>query len=266
MTHPARIQDLATRDLIERIGNELPADIRGEYYREMLYCRSLPEDDEMLRVLRALQYLHLLMVRVPEGVITEREKLEQLFGDAKQTLKDARESDEAYHRNLDQRLTRLPETVANGIKPEMIAAKINESLHQQFAASTIPQTARSLGAIANQIKNASTEFSATASAIGESYKGAAAEAREAVQNIDTTVSDAASSARRAIEALSVNFQRAFWWSICGLTAGALLAGILIGALFVSWISPPQERVIQRVIEVPVSQPANHAKQTKSKKP
>jgi hypothetical protein len=97
MTHPAKIQDLATRDLIERIGKELPADIRVEYYREMLYCRSLPEDDEMLRV---LQYLHLLMVRVPEGVITEREKLEQLFGEAKQALKDARESDEAYHRRL----------------------------------------------------------------------------------------------------------------------------------------------------------------------
>jgi uncharacterized phage infection (PIP) family protein YhgE len=148
----------------------------------------------------------------------------------------------------------------------MIAAKINESLHQQFVASTIPQTAQSLGAIASQIKDATTEFSAAASAIGKSYEGAAAEARKAVQNINTMVSDAASSARRAIELLSVNFHRALWWSICGLTAGALLVGILIGALFMRWINPPYERVIERVIPVPVSQPADHAKQTKSKKP
>ena len=45
----------------------------------MRHCQSLPENDEMLRILRAMQFLTLLMVQVPGEVAAEREKLEQLF-------------------------------------------------------------------------------------------------------------------------------------------------------------------------------------------
>ena len=169
MTHPARDPRSRHAGLDREDRQGITCRYPGRILPGDAALPIAPRNDEMLRLPRALQYLHLLMVRVPEGVFTEREKLERLFGEAKQALKDARESDEAYHRKLEQRLTRLPEAVANGIKPEMIAAKINESLHQQFVASTIPQTARSLCALADQIKDASTEFSAAANAIGESY-------------------------------------------------------------------------------------------------
>jgi len=33
---------------------------RADYYRELTHCRSLPENDEMLRILRAMQFLALL--------------------------------------------------------------------------------------------------------------------------------------------------------------------------------------------------------------
>ena len=41
-------------------------DVRAAYYRELNHCRSLPENDEMLRILRAMQFLTLLMRQVPE--------------------------------------------------------------------------------------------------------------------------------------------------------------------------------------------------------
>ena len=55
-------------DLVDRIAQDLPADVRAAYYRELNHCRSLPESDEMLRILRAMQFLTLLMRQVPDEV------------------------------------------------------------------------------------------------------------------------------------------------------------------------------------------------------
>ena len=67
------------RDLIDLIGDCLTEDEKAAYFREMMYCRSLPENDEMLRILRAMQFLTLLMEQVPGRVVIESERLEQLF-------------------------------------------------------------------------------------------------------------------------------------------------------------------------------------------
>ena len=66
-------------DLVDRIAQDLPADVRAAYYRELNHCRSLPESDEMLRILRAMQFLTLLMRQVPDEVTAERMRLEALF-------------------------------------------------------------------------------------------------------------------------------------------------------------------------------------------
>jgi hypothetical protein len=47
------------KDLIDRVADSLPVEVRADYYREMRHCRSLPENDEMLRILRAMQFLTL---------------------------------------------------------------------------------------------------------------------------------------------------------------------------------------------------------------
>jgi len=46
VAQPAETPD---RDLTDRIAEALPLDIRADYYRELRHCRSLPENDEMLR-------------------------------------------------------------------------------------------------------------------------------------------------------------------------------------------------------------------------
>ena len=170
----------STGYLIDCIAKALPADIRENYYREMMYCRSLQENDEILRILRVMQFLTLLMEQVPARVITERQKLEEIFSQAAQSLKVALRSSESFQKQLDERLIQLPKTIATGIQPETIAANINKSLHQQFVASTIPQTAEVLTVIAEQLKEVSTEFGTTASTLGNAYRGAAEEAREAI--------------------------------------------------------------------------------------
>ena len=49
----AQSGDFPEADLIDRIANALPAEVRADYYRELRHCRSLPENDEMLLILRA---------------------------------------------------------------------------------------------------------------------------------------------------------------------------------------------------------------------
>ena len=57
MNSPVQAIAVPEKDLIDRIAESLPADVRADYYREMRHCRSLPENDEMLRILRAMQFL-----------------------------------------------------------------------------------------------------------------------------------------------------------------------------------------------------------------
>src|SRR5439155_25692190 len=144
--------NLPEPDLIDRIANALPAEVRAEYYRELRHCRSLPENDEMLLVLRAMQFLTLLMVQAPGRVAVERERLEQLFTAALRSLEQLLKSSEAYKRQLDERLSRLPVEIAAGISPQAIAGNINESLRQRFVQSTIPETALALAQVAEQMK------------------------------------------------------------------------------------------------------------------
>ena len=83
-------------DLIDRIANALPVEVRADYYREMRHCRSLPENDEMLRILRAMGFLVLLMVQAPERMATERLRLEEAMAEALRTLQQTCESDDAH--------------------------------------------------------------------------------------------------------------------------------------------------------------------------
>jgi methyl-accepting chemotaxis protein len=238
-------------DLIDRIADALPENVRSDYYREMRHCRSLPKNDEMLRILRAMQFLTLLMERVPGKVVIERERLERLFTAALRTLEQTLKSSEAHQQQLSARLIALPAKIAEGIKPESIADKINESLHQQFIQSTIPETATALAVIAERLKMTSSEFSTAASALGRSYTGAAEEARQAIDNMKDTVSGAARAARSAAEGLSVKFHRAFHRTLYGLTGLALVIGLLLGVLITRWFDTPASQAEH--ISVPVIQ-------------
>jgi methyl-accepting chemotaxis protein len=195
---------LPTKVLIERIAEIIPKDISADYYREMLYCCSLPENDEILRILRVMQVLTLLMDRIPSRVMDEREALERLFRETASGLKAVLSSE--------------------GINPEDIARTINESLHQRFVASTIPQTAKALAVISEQMKKVSSEFSSTASDIGSSYQGAAEQARQAIDNIRTSVTHASNAAKKATEELSVKFKDAYWVTVTVLALAVLLTG------------------------------------------
>jgi hypothetical protein len=220
----------AEPDLIDRIADGLPAEIRADFYREMRHCRSLPENDEMLRILRIMQFLTLLMEQVPARIGVERERFEPLIAMAAESAQKTLESTEAYRNDIDQRLTVLPDKIAQGIRPETIAGKINESLRQQFVQSTIPQTAEALAVISTELRKSASEFSATAASLGNSYRGAAHEAEQAIN----AIRESTNRAREAASKLLTTYQGEYRWSVLLLTGCSLVVGTLLGTILDHW--------------------------------
>jgi hypothetical protein len=96
------------KDLVDQIADALPAEAQAAYYREMRHLRSLPENDEMLRILRAMMFLTLLTEQVPSRVLTEREHLEHICRDFLTTAQGLEKSGSEYYQELDKRLKQLP--------------------------------------------------------------------------------------------------------------------------------------------------------------
>jgi hypothetical protein len=232
----------AEPDLIDRIANALPDEVRAEYYRELRHCRSLPESDEMLRLLRAMQFLVLLIEQAPSRVAEERERLDKLLATAIDNVGKIAAASETYHLALQRKLKALPADIADGISPVAVAGKINEILRQEFMRSTIPKTADSLGVISERMKNVCSEFTTTADTLGHEYRGAAQEAREAVASMKSEISQATAAAARFTSEVAQTFSRAYRWLLVILAGGSLVMGLAIGMMFERWLLSPRETV------------------------
>ena len=188
MNSPVQAIAVPEKDLIDRIADSLPADVRADYYREMRHCRSLSENDEMLRILRAMQFLTLLIHQAPARLATEREQLDLKLDGCVSSLM-----------TIEKRLDALPEGVSSKIGPDKVAARINESLRQQFFETTIPQSGEALAFAAAQLKRSVAEFVTTMREINNKYDGAATEARAAIDGIQSSIAFATRTSKEATE-------------------------------------------------------------------
>ena len=220
-------------DLIDRIANALPSDdVRTAYYREMRHLRSLPENDELLRILRAMMFLTVLTEQVPVRVLTERVKLETACRDAITTANNLEKVGSEYYKQLNQKLTQLPTDIAAGISPEAIVKNINADLKRQFDISTIPIVAKKLYENAGIIQTAAEEYTKATSDLCGSWRSASDEAHEAINKIETAVLKAAEASKKAAINFSNTFNKAYYLSLSVFCALSLVVGIIIGG----WIS------------------------------
>jgi hypothetical protein len=72
---------------MDRIAQDLTVEVRAAYYRELKHCRSLPENDEMLRIVRAMQFmaserLHPEQKKAVEFVLHSRNRAVAISGSA----------------------------------------------------------------------------------------------------------------------------------------------------------------------------------------
>jgi hypothetical protein len=222
-------------DLIDRIAAALPEGVRAEYYRELRHCRTLPESDEMLRLLRAMQFLVLLIQQAPARVAQEREHIDKLLASAIVNFRKVSEASEAWHAVLDQRLTALPAQVAHGIRPEVVAGQINENLRQEFIRSTIPKTADALGVVSERMKKVCSEFIVTADQLGNTYRGAAEDARQAIASLSAEVNQASRAASSFTAQVSDTFSKSWRTMLAMIAVGALALGVGLGMTLEHWL-------------------------------
>jgi hypothetical protein len=244
-------------ELIDRIGKELPDKVKALYFREMLYLKDLPKNDEMLRILRILQILTLLSVEVPGKLAFERGKLETFFLYTSSKIQEQQNSNQTYLDKLNKHLAGIPKKIVEDISPAAIVAMINESLKQEFIYSTIPETGKALRLVSQEMRSALSEFNQTAHNLTSSYNGVTVDANKAIEKISGAISNATTAARNATKELSNAFQQHFRWALYALSSLALLIGICIGMFFDHWIEDPPIRklyIYQKDSPAPPSAP------------
>jgi ElaB/YqjD/DUF883 family membrane-anchored ribosome-binding protein len=216
----------------------------------MAHLRRLPADDEMLRIARAMGFLALVTRQTPAQIATEREKLATILGDSVKAIQFARQDAIALHQQLEERLAQLPAEISEGISPAAIAAKLSESLRQQFMASGIPETAQALAVVSKQTKQVAGEFDRSSKQLTDSYRGAASDARRALDEIRGSIEYATATAKRAANDLTHTFLREYKWSVLVLCSVALAVGFALGTLYYRWINSAAPEPTPNTVVVP----------------
>jgi hypothetical protein len=223
-------QQLTPPDLIDRIARALPEELRADYYRELSHCRALPESDEMLRILRAMQFLTVLIEQAPGQVAIEREQLAEVLERAIEAIQTTHQASTRYQKQLEARLAKLPEEVAKGINAEAIAARLSESLRQQFQETGLPAIAEAMSVQATTLRNTTKTLSVVVSEFAHPQNGAAPRVNEALSRMKANVENAANHVRVQMNGLG----KELWKSIAILCSGLLVLGFLAGMLYQQW--------------------------------
>jgi hypothetical protein len=217
---PTGCVEAVEHDLIDRIAEALPVEVRAEYYRELRHCRSLPDNDEMLRILRVMQFLTLLIHEAPARMTAERAELDRSLNSCGAALNA-----------IERRLEALPQGVASSIGPERVVAGINESLRQRFVETTIPQTGEALAVAAAEIKRSVAQFVVAAREIAGKQRSVATEASDAVRSIESAIDAATRKSREATSDLTRALLYVNWTSLVAGGAGLFLLGLIVGGLY-----------------------------------
>jgi ElaB/YqjD/DUF883 family membrane-anchored ribosome-binding protein len=265
----------AESDFIDDIARLLPAEQRPLWYRDMAHLRRLPDDDEMLRIARAMGFLALVTRQTPAQIAIEREQLATILGDSIKAIQSARRDAVALRQQLEERLARLPAEIAEGISPAAIAAKLSESLRQQFVASGIPETAQALAVVSKQTKQVAGEFDRSSKQLTDSYRGAASDVRRALDQMSSSIEYATAAAKQAAHDLTHTFLREYKWSVLALCSVALALGFALGTLYYRWINrtPAAPEPTSNTVVVPSKTPdaapnstATHSTRKTQRKP
>jgi len=227
---PLNGQPLTEPDLVDRIAKALPEELRADYYREMSHCRTLPESDEMLRILRAMQFLTVLIEQAPRKVAIEREQIADVLARAIEAIRITHQSTTTYHKQLEARLAKLPLEIAKGIDAEAIAAKLSESLRQEFQQTGLPAVADAMNTQATTLRNTTKALAMVVNEFAHPQTGAGPRVSEALSRMKANLDNAADHVRVQMSSLG----KELWRSIAVMCGGTLVIGFLLGLLYHQW--------------------------------
>lgn len=185
----------APENLFDAIAKLLKPEQREYFYQRMMYFRHLRPEDEILRIAEAMGFLALVIRETPQEMANEREQFAEVLARSMESMQVAHRANMKYHQQLEERLTQLPTEIAKGISAETIAAKLGESLRQQFQETGLPAVANAIGAQATTLRHTSKELSAVLGEFSHPRTGAAPRMKEALSSMKDDLKNAADHVR-----------------------------------------------------------------------
>ncbi len=132
-----------TDSLVQR----LTADKDREEFAELLHWfRSMPPGDEFAKITKLLGFLTLIGNKLPEALADEARALRLLS-----------ERIDKANAAMDERIGRLPNEIAAGVDPIVIAKAMSESFRQQLSATALHDTASLMKAAVITLKGLNAE-------------------------------------------------------------------------------------------------------------
>jgi hypothetical protein len=150
---------------------------------------------------------------------------------------------------IEARLTTLPEEILRGIEPWIIARQINEALGKCIAETGLPETAKQLSLLSQQVSEVTGAFHKSTRDLIDTQDKVADHARHAIDRMQSGIEKASGTAERAVEKLNQTFIFQYRWSVFALTSSALVVGFLLGMLSFVWMSTPAQAA-QRQVTAP----------------
>ena len=240
-------------DFIDEIAELLPPEQRALWYRDMAHLRRLPADDELLRIARAMGFLALITRQAPVEIASERQKLAAAVKEAVSAIEALRHVTATFHQEIENRLAKLPNEIAEGVNPTSIATNLAESLRQQFMQSGLPETSKALALISQQSRQAATEFGYSSRQIVENCRHTTKEFCDDFRGMQTMIRITTKEATEAAQALRRTFLREYKWSVLTLCTAALMLGFSFGVVWQHWRAAPEQP--SAITNIPVASPA-----------
>jgi hypothetical protein len=221
---PAEIQDPSLFDAIAEL---LPAHLREHFYRRMAHLRQLAPNDDILHIAEAMGFLALVIRETPALIADERQRFDSLLAGSVHSVRDALDAATAYHHLLDARLQKLPDEIQAGIDPDIIAAKLIESLRQQFAQTGLPALAQEIAIHATTLTAASKQLSSALLQFSDPNAGACHRLQTAFSSMHADLNNAADHVR----SLTRTLRQELITALVVLCVGAGVIGFLLGNLY-----------------------------------
>jgi len=186
---------------------------RETYAGLISYFNSLPEHDEMFRLVELLGLLALMGQHIPDAT-------SELLVELRAQATAAKE----YHAQVDDRLASLPDEIAAGVHIDAMAKGMAECFRQQLATTGLETTT-------NLLRNASKEITVLSGQISASLKPAAKE----YENTSATISRelarltlGSDELRRHNTQLMAQERSNSWWLLGVMMLALFLVGIFSG--------------------------------------
>jgi hypothetical protein len=226
----------APENLFDAIARLLKPEQREYFYQRMMYFRHLRPEDEILRIAEAMGFLALVIRETPQEMATEREQFAEILARSMESMQAAHHASIQYHKQIEERLTKLPAEIAKGISAEAIAAKLGESLRQQFQQTGLPAVAEAIGVQATTLRNTTKSLSVVINEFAHPQNGAVPRVNEALTRMKANLENAADHVREQMNGLG----KELWRTIAILCFGALVIGFFIGILYHRTSDPPAQ--------------------------